>query len=101
MKSRFYFLHAILAVIFLSQLSAFAQSNTPTPKVPAKPIEIQKVATQKNISRTPVLLPAAKLNLVRQLFKGKIPPQTLDSLKMSTPISLSVRDGYLDNQAYL
>lgn len=66
-----------------------------------RPIDVERAVRRQNQTPFVPLAMPVKLNLVRELLKPKVPPQTLQSLDLSSPISLTVANSVIPDKAFL
>jgi hypothetical protein len=92
-------LKKIFFLIVAASVSVAAQSKV----LQVKPIavDVQKVVATKNIARVAALSNADKLNKTKELLKNKVEPAKLNTLELFAPVSLTVRNSFIEEKAFL
>lgn len=70
-------------------------------RVNITPADIDKTVRSRGVSPIPPLALPLKINQVKELLGNRVPPQTLQNLNLSAPISLTVRESTLSDRAFL
>lgn len=90
----------IIAVMAIATVNVLAQNPKITP-IQIKPIDVQKIVAAKNLRRVLTMPDSEKLKKVKELLQTKVEPTKLNSLKLDSPISLNVRNSFVDEKAFL
>jgi len=90
----------IIAIMAFVPVTVLAQNTKITP-IQIKPIDVQKIVAAKNLRRPAAMPDAEKLKKVREQLQSKVEPAKLNSLKLDSPISLNVRNSFIDEKAFL
>ncbi len=90
----------IIAVMAFTTLNIVAQNTKMTP-IQIKTIDVQKIVAAKNLGRAVKMPDSEKLKKVKESLQTKVEPAKLNSLKLDSPISLNVRNSFIEEKAFL
>lgn len=91
----------LLAALTLVLIASVSAQNTPKMPTKSGQINVNKVVSEKNISRPATLPTTEKIKVVQDALKGKVKPEKLSSLTLTQPIMLDTRTSFAEDKAIL